>query len=209
MHFKQHVALNMQSWPILVSGSLPCARRWTHSSRNTQEDITGTTTLALYKGNVSVVAASSRIRCTVPISRPSLWVTAMTRKMRRDSFAFWGCLAVPAPVLPARTLPKPEGDAIRGDEMKMWSGDSASRSMPTSSAGSGRSTSTGVCCGKRLAASRSHATALKNAGILSSSELIPSSRVSSRLREGRATPAFLEDDDAETCITSSRNNWSR
>ena len=64
---------------------------------------------------------------------------------------------------------------------------------------------------EELAASRAHATALKNAGILSSSELIAILRGSEADRREGAAYAGISATTTKpkTCITLSKSNWSR
>ena len=90
------------------------------------------------------------------------------------------------------------GDAIRGDAMKMWSGrfrqplDADFERWQRSFDFDRR------LLREELAASRAHASALKNAGILSSSELISILQGLKQIGEkAAASPAFLDDNEAE------------
>ena len=94
MHFKQHIGLKYAELVYFGLWFTPLREALDAFVENTQQDITGTTTLSLYKGNVSVVSRHPRIRSIAPISRLSPWTKATTRKMRKDLFAFWVCRRV-------------------------------------------------------------------------------------------------------------------
>src|SRR6185295_14810272 len=103
-------------------------------------------------------------------------------------------LAGPSP----RRRGEARGDTIRGDTMKMWSGrfrqplDADFERWQRSFDFDRR------LLREELAASRAHASALKNAGILSSSELITILQGLKQLGENAAaSPAILEDNEVE------------
>ena len=92
-HFKQHIGLKYAETVYSACGSRRCAKRSTLLSKDAR-DVTGTVSLSLYKGNVSVVSRKSEFSLYRPISRRSPWATAMTRKMPKASSAFSGCRRV-------------------------------------------------------------------------------------------------------------------
>ena len=98
MHFKQHIGLKYAELVYFGLWFTPLREALDAFVDNTQKDITGTATLSLYTRATFLWSAASRSTLfTGRISRPSRWAIAMTRKMQKDSFAFWGCRRARAP----------------------------------------------------------------------------------------------------------------
>jgi argininosuccinate synthase len=97
MHFKQHIGLKYAELAYFGLWFTPLREALDAFVDNTQQDITGTTTLALYKGNVSVVSRQSE---------NSLYRTDLSSFTMDDSYdqkdaagssAFSSCLAFARP----------------------------------------------------------------------------------------------------------------
>ena len=151
----------MRSWFTLDSGSRRCARRLDAFVESTQKNVTGTVTLSLYKGQ--------RLRWSSRKSEFSLYRTDLSSFTMGDSYdqkdaaGFIRILGLPS--RSARATP------AGGDEVKMWSGrfrqpldpefERWQRSFPFDQ----------CLLPYELEASRAHAHALEQAGVLSSQEL--------------------------------------
>ena len=70
----------MPIWSTTACGSRLCARLFDAFVQKTQENVTGTVTLSLYKGNVNIVSRASRCLSIRPTSRRSPWATATIRR---------------------------------------------------------------------------------------------------------------------------------
>ena len=93
--------------------------------------------------------------------------------------------------------------------MKMWSGRFRQPLDADFERGSGRSPSTGGCCRTNWRPAARMRAALKNAGVLSSSELITILQGWSRLaRRRQRRRRFWTTAKPKTCITLSRSSWS-
>ena len=97
-HYKQQIALKYAELVYFGLWFTPLREALDGFVETTQQNVTGSVKLALYKGNVSIASRKpASLRCTRRSCRPSRWATATTRKMRLDSFAFLACLRGRAP----------------------------------------------------------------------------------------------------------------
>ena len=140
---------------------------------NTQRDVTGTVTLALYKGNVSMVSRHSEnsLYRTGPI------LFHHGRQLRPERCGGFhshsgSALALPRPVAGGEIRGESRSLAFRSLAMKMWSGRFRQPLDPDFERWQRSFGFDRRLLREELAASRAHANALKNAGVLSSSELI-------------------------------------
>ena len=96
MHFKQHIALKYAELVYFGLWFTPLREALDAFVASTQTEMTGTVTLSLYKGNVSVVSRQSEHSLYRTDFRHSPWATVTTRKMPKDSSAFSDCHRVRA-----------------------------------------------------------------------------------------------------------------
>ncbi len=90
-HYKQHVALR---YADLVYNGLwftPLREAFDAFVEKTQENVTGTVKLSLYKGNLNIVSRTSPFSLYSTIFLRSPWARATTRRMRRDSSRSLAC----------------------------------------------------------------------------------------------------------------------
>ena len=193
LHFKQHVALKYAELVYFGLWFTPLREALDAFVETTQQNLTGTVTLSLYKGNVASSAASRITRSTAPTSPHSPWAQAMTRRTPRASSAFWACLRGAAPR--ARQISRKAG---RGGAVKMWSGRFRQPLDPEFEKWQ-RSFPFDRLLPFELAASRAHANALEHAGVLSSEELSEIVRGLEQIGENARAPtrSFSDDPEAE------------
>ena len=95
-HFKQHVGLKYAELVYFGLWFTPLREALDAFVSSTQAEVTGSVTLSLYKGNVSLVSPPIGALCfTAPISRLSPWATITTRKMPKVLSESSGCPRAP------------------------------------------------------------------------------------------------------------------
>ena len=135
-HFKQHVALKYAELVYFGQWFTPLREALDAFVASTQNEITGSVTLALYKGNVSVLSRQS----DHSLYRTDLSSFTMGESYdQKDAEGFIRILGLRVAHASRRT-PRggsPDEDVVRSISGSLW--------IQSSSTGSGRSTSTVVC----------------------------------------------------------------
>ena len=196
MHFKQHIALKYAELTYYGLWFTPLREALDAFVASTQQEVTGTVTLSLYKGNVSVVSRQSDFS----LYRTDLSSFTMGESYdQKDAAGFIRILGLPSR---SRARSRAEGQAggreVRSDEMKMWSGrfrqplDPAFESWQRSFEFDCRL----LEC--ELEASSAHARALHLCGVLSAEELVTVLQGLDQIGENAATShEFVNDPEAE------------
>ena len=170
LHFKQHVALKYAELVYFGLWFTPLREALDAFVETTQQNLTGSVTLSLYKGNVSIVSRKS----DYSLYRTDLSSFTMGESYdQKDAEGFIRILGLPSRCR-AQTQAKAKSscEKVEVATMKMWSGrfrqpldpefEKWQRSFPLRSA---------AAASFELAASRAHATRSEHAGVLSSEEL--------------------------------------
>ena len=192
LHYKQHVALKYAELVYNGFWFTPLREVLDAFVNETQKEITGTITLSLYKGNLGYAGRQSKF---------SLYNTDLASFTmgdgydQKDAAGFIRILAVPARARAKRN----ESLGVEGSgSMKMWSGrfrqpldaefENWQRSFPFDRR----------LVAQEVAASRAHARALHDAGVLNEPELkAVLGGLDTIARRAAGEPGYLEDADAE------------
>ena len=186
-HFKQHIGLKYAELVYFGLWFTPLREALDAFVASTQSEMTGSVTLSLYKGNVSVVSRQSE---------HSLYRTDLSSFTMGDSYdqkdaeGFIRILG-----LPSRTRARAKSG---GCAMKMWSGRFRQALDPQFERWQRSFDFDRRLLSYELAASAAHARALKNAAVLSADELISILEGLQQIGEmAAAAKGFVEDDEAE------------
>ena len=197
MHFKQHIGLKYAELAYFGLWFTPLREALDAFVENTQRDVTGTITLSLIQGKCfGGEPPVGESRCIARSFRRSPWEIVTIRKMPKDSSAFWVCLRARARRSWQRR--KQMSRKSGGGEMKMWSGRFRQPLDPDFERWQRSFDFDRRLLQHELAASSAHAALLKNAGVLTSGELIAILQGLEEIGERAASsPEFLQDDEAE------------
>ena len=192
-HFKQEIALKYAELVYFGLWFTPLREALDAFVAQTQKEITGSVTLKLYKGNVSIGSRASE---------NSLYRTDLSSFTMGDSYdqkdaeGFIRILGLPARSL-ALLKKQQEGVKQESSEVKMWSGrfrqpldprfEQWQRSFPFDQ----------KLLQFELAASRAHAEALRAAGVLSAEEHKQVLSGLAQISSSEQDAGFLEDPEAE------------
>ena len=195
LHFKQHVALKYAELVYFGLWFTPLREALDAFVDTTQQNITGSVALSLYKGNVSVVSRKS------PHSLYRTDLSSFTMGARYDQKDAEGFIRILG--LPSRCRAALEQNRSRRRRrrsrllMKMWSGRFRKPLDPEFEKWQRSFRYDQRLLPFELAASRAHARALEHSGVLSSedlSEILDGLNKIARLAE---SPEFLNDPEAE------------
>ena len=143
LHFKQHIGLKYAELAYYGLWFTPLREALDAFVESTQRDMTGTVTLGLYKGNVSVLSRQSE---------NSLYRTDLSSFTMGDSYdqkdaeGFIRILGLPSRSRAQIRAAKSEAREDRGFEMKMWSGRFRQPLDPEFERWQRSSSSIGACC---------------------------------------------------------------
>ena len=197
MHFKQHIGLKYAEMVYYGLWFTPLREALDAFVENTQQDVTGTVTLSLYKGNVSVVSRQSENS----LYRTDLSSFTMGESYdQKDAEGFIRILGLPSRSRARLSADAAKPEVTKSEEhaMKMWSGRFRQPLDPEFERWQRSFDFDRRLLREELAASAAHASAIKNAGMLLQSELITILPVWRQIGEkAAATPAFLDDNEAE------------
>ena len=195
----------MPSWSTYGLWFTPLREALDAFVESTQQNVTGTVTLSLYKGNVNIVEPRVALSLYRPIFRPSPWARATIRRMPKASSGSLVCRR--ARVRGCCSKQK------RGCEVKMWSGRFREPLDADSRSGSGRFGLTGSFS-RRNCCQQGARAASRGAGF---SPARSASRSRVRCRQSARSPQqHLASDPRgrrpsfrRTATRSYRRNWRR
>ena len=186
-HFKQHVGLKYAELVYFGLWFTPLREALDAFVASTQTEMTGSVTLSLYKGNVSVVSRQSE---------HSLYRTDLSSFTMGDSYDQKDAAGFHSN--PRTAFAHARAGSRGGCAMKMWSGRFRQPLDPQFERWQRSFDFDRRLLSYELAASGAHARALKNAGVLSADELISILEGLQQIGEMAAgSKDFVEDDEAE------------